>query len=321
MNTIDPTNELVELASQETTELPASPTEDLKKVTEYLGLKDQVRSIEALRKEMSEHHGTYAEGDTIAILTAIATDYTATQLKEMSDTEINQLFELEEGELALSLNFDTEQEETNFKRDLMQHLRTEAEMNANLDTEMAKIENLLESFEPEFEAITREFEDIGLYLRSQLAAELALDETSPERKENLQSMIDSFDDALTLDRIFNTLQQHSLTNVLHDYKHRDQQIYKRYKRVIKALGLDTDLTVFVDLEKKFLAEKYHTYPNLFLFIVIKHYAHLKTMRRSADGMWMSRFTLNLKHFYGNRMNEKDRAVFVSGIERILDLFI
>ena len=295
--------------------------EKLGKITEFYGLNEQIRSVKAMKDSLHAQTDKMMNDDGIGALDEKVASMTVEQIEALTTEEVDAMYVSENGELEFTNLFKEKAREDEFKKEFLVFIKQQAINEEKIDIELARLEEETSKFEPEFEELLKEFNDLGLYLRNRMEDEMNNPETAPERRDRLVEMIAAFDDVYTLERIYDNVTKHSLKNVVNDYYNRDDVVYKKYLNVLKKLELKVDLTRFGQLEERFLEEKYNKYPNLFMFIVLKHYAYIKNVDKGVDGMFLSQLSVVLKSLYSNTLAEADKEKFLSGVRRTLDLFI
>jgi hypothetical protein len=246
---------------------------------------------------------------------------TVDDIKTMTDEDINGIYTINDEVITLGNNPDTE---LSFKRDfLIYNIESKKAMD-ELDNAINKIQEEMKSHEDEMKKLLQTFGDISTFLRQKLDKDLA-NAADDDTRNRIQKMIYYFDDALILDTIYNNCKKYSIQNTLRDYRDDKtaQVLYKKYSKVLTKLKIKTDLTNFNNLEINCrLPEKYHQYPNLFLFIVIKYFAHRSEPNRITDGILLTQLSTHVKSLYTDTFkDEETKNKFISSITRILDLYI
>ena len=135
---------------------------------------------------------------------------------------------------------------------------------------------------------------------------------------------ETFNESFTLDRLKVLYQNLNSNNLKDDAKsERSITIYKNYLKVQQKLGSRYDLVQIVDLEKRFLPEKYHEVNNLFIMAVIKYISKaMKDGRYSSDtAFFVSQLTTNLFMLHLDKMPEVYKEKLLSNIQEFLDMVI
>lgn len=299
-------------------------TIDLKQIKEtaptklgnVMAMKAQVDQIMTEQKQLVQHIQNSTSGNGFP-------QYLKDYVLEKEEDEINSLTKEELIELYKdNEDFEVDEEtDEKFLKDYLIFIKQS-------EKQYKEFDELIENFEKEISKITKDiqdecakFGDIRGYLLNQY--EQKLETAEGGEKLRLESAIDAINDSLTLNRIYDLYSNLKAENTLNDYKDKDRQrkVLKNYSEVIKALRLRSNLAIFKGLEKKYLDEKYHKYPSLFLFVVMKYVAYSKfTAERSNEGLFIVSLAMTLQGLYTDNLTEENRAMFIANIERILDLF-
>ena len=286
------------------------------KLQQVMMMKDQVEQVVIEQKKLQQQIQQSTSGNGFP-------EYLKEYVSDKSEDEINALTKEELIKLYEN-NEDFEVDETTDEKFLKDYLIfiKESEQHSK------EFDELVENFQTELAQITAEiqeecakFGDVRGYIKDNYYKKLEVAEG--EEKIRLERAISSIDDSLTLNRIYDLYSGLKPENTLNDYKDKDRQkkIIKNYSEAIKTLRLRTNLAIFRGLEKKYLDEKYHKYPSLFLFLVMKYVAYSKfTLDRSDEGLFIVSLAMTIQGLYTDTLSEENRAMFIANIERILDLF-
>ena len=302
--------------------------EQVTQVNEQIGLQeatklfnnvDQINVVKKLRKEMNKQRtGVLGEEQSNRLSEKIA-HLTPEDLKKMTDEEINELYKFEDGEIEVTLDFKDKSKETEFKRDYLIYLRETDIALKQIDEELDKLEAEMKEEEAKIKSLLSEFGDLSTFMRAKLQEEY--DSSEGERKEKIGKVIEAFDDSYTLNRVYDYYTKYSTSNTIDDYYRRADQVFNKFMKAIKKVGLKTDLTSFNNLEINFLDEKYHKYPNLFLFSVIKMFSYKRDTITREDGVFLSQLAVNLKSLYADSFKDSEKKeLFKQSISKVLDLF-
>jgi hypothetical protein len=250
-------------------------------------------------------------------------DLTPEVIKALPKEAIEQIYTIDGKPLELNIiDIKDEQRLYEFKKDFLVYKKESMNANKQIDEALEKFEKEMVENEAELNELIKSYGDLTHYIRQSLQEDYEK-ATVPEIKAKFEKMIIAFDDAITLNRIFENYNVLNPQNSLNDYKLRSDSLFKKYMGTIKNLGIRTDITAFNNLELRFLPEKYHEYPNLFLFLIIKYFAHKKdTASKASDGVFLSQLLVNVKTLFTNRFtDENQKQTFLESIEKVLDLFI
>lgn len=289
---------------------------DPSKLQDVMVLKDQVEQIALEQKKLQQQINMSTSGNGFP-------EYLKEYVLDKSEEEINALTKEELIKLYEN-NEDFEVDETTDEKFLKDYLIFIKES----EKHSKEFDELVKNFETEISSITAEiqdeiskFGDIRGFIKDNYYKKLEIAEGA--EKVRLEKAIEAIDDSLTLNRIYDLYSGLKPENTLNDYKDKERQkkIIKNYSEAVKILRLRTNLAIFRGLEKKYLDEKYHKYPSLFLFLVMKYVAYSKfTLDRANEGLFIVSLAMTLQGLYTDTLSEENRAMLIANIERILDLF-
>lgn len=286
----------------------------------YLKLREQMSGLYTAKNKLTTPL-TSQIGDSAAEgLMANIEGLTVETVTEYTNEQIDALYVGKDGQV-IDVDFPSKDAArlAEFKKDLVILLIESRNAQAEIDADLEKLEEEMKKFDDEFKKIMSEFSDVSEYMRSNLVKQI--ENADDSQKERLQAMLNSFDDSYTLANVIDNYTNLNTRNTLEDYGKRADLSYKRYNRTIKQLGLTFDITTFENLEKRYLAEKYHVKPNLFVFLIMKYGGHLRQPERT-DAVFFSQLALNMKMLYNDTFGtEEKKKQFTTSIETLLDLFI
>lgn len=278
-----------------------------------------VKTISKIREEMVANKTKVVGDEEVADkLSAMIAGLTPNAIRELSKEAIEEIYNLDgEGTIELDLSL-TPEKEIEFKRDFLVYLRESDLTNELFETQMKELEEVIQKEQEELNKFLGEFGDLSTFMRQNLQKEY--DVAEGEKKERLAGVIAAYDEAYTLDRIVDHYKEYGAGTLVTDYKHRSLDIFTRYMNNVKKIDFSTDLTKFNNIEPTFLPEKYHQYPNLFLFAVIKMYYYKKNPTKQSDGVFLSQLAVNLKSLFADTFAaEEKKELFVNSIQRVLDV--
>ena len=308
--------------TDDTTEADGEITLD--EAMKVFNLQSQIQDMKDIKANIKAQQATVVSNEETldALNTAIAGISIGT-LKNMSSDKIDALYVVDGKELEIAIPDVEKARENEFKKDYLIYLKESAKAMEEIDKSLDSIESEMTNSESELKAIIAQFGDITSCIRAKLQEDYDNADTD-EKKARFGTIIDSFDNAYSLDRLYNHYKGFKPANTLRDYKDDDRSLglYSQFMVVVKKLGIRTDLTGFDGLEVKYLPEKYHQYPNLFLYLVIKYFAYRKDkVTKTDDGIFLTQFIVNLKNLFADRFTTPEqKETFINNIEKILDLY-
>lgn len=151
-------------------------------------------------------------------------------------------------------------------------------------------------------------------------------EQDPTMKKKIQGMIEALENRYTLQFMFKRLNEmgdkevERLVTIFFD-DNRSRYVMTRYKNKAKALGYNPDIyKYFLNMEEKYLEEKYHVFDNLFLFVVINFIAYIDTYN-TRDKMYGQAIINSMANtVYEKFPNEKTKKDFLNIMRQVLDFF-
>lgn len=245
------------------------------------------------------------------------------EIKNLSNEEIDEILTIDGEVMGVPADYKGyEEEEYTFKKDILLYaLQCEATMD-ELNKAEEEMDKMISENEEEVKKILDSYDGsmIGA-IRDEIVKKESI-ATTPELKKKHSEILAAFDDSFELSRVYNIYKELNVTNTINDFNKNFNNVYKQYKTVNKRLGITLDLIKFGGLETKFLEEKYHKYPNLFIFIIMKYMAKRNgNMSKHADGVFCSQLCTNLYLLFTDSLEETYKTQLISNITKILDLFI
>ena len=247
--------------------------------------------------------------------------FTPDEIKRLPDEYIKNIFMVGEDEINIEAEFKNEKCKIEFMRDFLVFKKTSSDSIDSIDKAMEKLEIELKKDEEELDKTITDFSDVQTVIRGHLVN--SINTASMEIVKNRYiNALKYFDDALTLNIIFDHYKNQNTKNTIDDFRLRAGGIYKKFIKACKVLGIKSEIVVFSDLEVLFLPEKYHIYPNLFLFSIIKYFAYKKDdVDKKTDGVFLTQLIVNVQNLFVNKFkNADDRKLFIDSIMKVLDLF-
>lgn len=283
----------------------------LEKVDELNGVKDTYKKsrLEIIKSE-----------EALDKIDNAMENYTKEQIAELTLEECNNLLCLEDGDLGIK--FDNEAEELKFKRGFLEYCKATHTLGIQIDKNLEELDQTIKENEDEFKSICDSVESVSLYFIEKIKEKI--NETEDEKqKEELTIVLKAYEDAIDFNRVYECYSKLSVKNVMRDYHYNSEDVYKKYQAYIKELGIKSEIVKFSGLEEKLLEEKYHKYPNLFLFLIIRMYAYKSTITSNIndDRIFLTQLLLNVKSVFTDKVNEEQRERMKNGMMKVLDLYL
>ena len=295
------------------------PTEEEVKplrLHEVMKVKDQIDYVKKEQEKLFEQINQMTSGNGFP-------QYLKDYVSEKSEEEINALTKEELIEVYKENEDFTVDEDTDekFLKDYLIFIKESEEHSKEFDKLVSDFEKEMNEITDEIQEECAKFGDIRGYVKNTYYKKLEI--ATGAEKVRLEKAIEAIDDSLNLNRIYDLYSSLKPLNTLNDYKdsERQKRIIKNYTEGIKTLRIRTNLAVFRGLERKYLDEKYHKYPSLFLFLIMKYVAYSKfTLDRENEGLFIVSLAITLQGLYTDTLSVENKAIFISNIQRILDLF-
>ena len=290
-------------------------------------LDDSKVKLERLRESQQE----ILQDDEDAFAEIVST-LSVKQLEEMSDEEIIAFNRYEEGKSYVGEpDFINDGELAEYVRSMMIYLVQSYEFSVEMDNKIKELNEITKETNDAikeyygFDKLDPSVTSIDIIDKAIKEGLKKASELNDMDKYNsiLQSQI-TFNETFTLDRIKELYKNLNPENLKNDAKcDRSVTIYKNYTKVQQKLGSRYDLIQVVDLEKRFLPEKYHEVNNLFIIAVIKYISKaMKDGRYSSDtAFFVSQLTTNLFMLHLGKMPEAYKENLLSNIQEFLDMVI
>lgn len=308
-------------------EIVAETAVSADRAKELFNVQRALSSIEQIQEDIRvKRSSVITDEDLLAHVQNRVAETTVDHIKEMTAEEINGYFvDASGGVIEIDLNFEgSADREIEFKRDFMIFMRESIDAEKSINAEADKLKEELEKGDEEMKQLMSQYGSTSNYMRSQILFSIE-HSTSDAQKERFQKILEAFDDAFDLTRVIENYNNQSLIhNTIGDMKHRAGAVYAKYMKTMKQLRIRGDVTVFNNLETKFLPEEYHAQPNMFIFAVIKFVAYRKITpeNAAAEAMFVSQFTENVRNFFAKGFESEEKAEqFKKNIMTVLDLFI
>lgn len=289
-----------------------------------LNAKSKIQDMIAVEKNIKEQQLKVIKDEEIVDkLQDKIKDMHVEMIKNLSADKIKEIYTIDGNELDLDMVFKTDDQRTNFLKDYLIYLKESSQALAEIDKATIQLDNEMKEYDKELEQIISEFGDINKCIKTKLEKDIA-DAPDEIVKNKRIKMLQNYNDGFELNNIYKLYASLNIKNTIKDYFSKDTSaaLYGKYLSVVKKLNIRTDITLFDNLEIKFLPEKYHKYPNLFLFSIIRYAAYRKDVaNKHEDGVFLAQLMINIKYLFSDGFSSADdKSAFISNIEKTLDLF-
>lgn len=289
-----------------------------------LNTKNKVKQILSQKEEVKASASNIFNGEeNVAEILSNLSGIEIEEIKNLSNEKVDEILTVQGEVMGIPESYvETKEDEYNFKKDLLLYLlqceatldelnKAEEEMEKILAENEEEVKNILDAYEGSM---------IGA-IRDEIVKKESI-ATTPQLKKTHTEILEAFDDSFELSRVYTIYKELNVANTLTDFNVNFNNVYKQYSTVNKRLGVTFDLIKFGGLETKFLEEKYHKYPNLFIFIIMKYMAKRNgSITKHADGVFCSQLCTNLYLLFTDSLEETYKTQLIANITKILDLFI
>jgi len=293
-----------------------------KDILNILGIKSKLNNFTQMRnKIVNQKISVINNSEVIDILNERTKNLTVFQIKRLTNEQVEEIYTINGEKVILSIEMDNEEKKISFMREYLIFNKESSEALRQIDKSIETFEKELKKDEDELNKVINEYGDVQTLIKNHL-----IDNINKSTDENIKNrnikILDNFNDASTLNIIYEHYKNQKVLNTLHDYKIRAEGIYKNYVKTCKQLSIKSDITIFENLEMKFLPQKYHKYPNLFLFAIIRYFAYKKDdCNKYSDGIFLSQFIVNVQNLFCDKFKDsEEKQLFINSIMKVLDLF-
>lgn len=297
----------------------------------FLNLKSQLTDISKLSDQLKERsnyfiNSTEAEDDELEAMDEYIENaidkITEDEIKEMSDSDIDDFLTYNGTPLTFTLDFDDEEKYRTFKRDYLLFRKRTHDAIKSFDVEIEKINNEISKSQAEFDEICNKYSNITNLVIETLKNKYETEENE-EKKDLYKKLLDALDYALNLNNLKEYLRSYRGRKILSDFKFpkSSMEIYRKYKKVNDSLNVKIDLKNYPDLESKVLGEEYNKRPNIILFSMMHFIAsqYNKDIDKSF-GVFINQFTVNLRNLWYDKFdNEEEKAILINAFKEIIDI--
>lgn len=257
---------------------------------------------------------------------------TVKQLEEMSDDELLAFNNYEEGHYYIDEpDFEKKEDLVMYVRDMMIYLVQSYEFSVEMDNSVKELDEITKETNDtikEFYGFDKDDPNVTSVDIIERAINVGLEKAEAlgdmEKYNKIMKSKETFNETFTLQRIKDLYRNLDPENLKKDAQcDRSVTIYKNYTKVQQKLGSQYDLIQVVDLEKRFLPEKYHEVNNLFIIAVIKYISKsMKDGRYSSDtAFFVSQLTSNIFLLHLGKLQEQYKELLLENIKEFLDMVI
>lgn len=257
--------------------------------------------------------------ETMETVGKAVANISAEEIKEMDLASVNDII----GELEIGDNI-ADEEELVFKKGFITFAK---DLVSDLDSVEASIKVMTDGIKEASVVMTEvneKYGDITGFIKSKYQATLDNSETSLPVKENIKKAMAAIEDAVELKRVFDCYAPLKPENTVRDYKdvRRRKSLSNQYIASLRKMRMHSDISVFTNIERTFLEEKYHKYNGFFAFLIIKMMAHKhESSLRFDDGTFLSQLNIVLMQLFTDTLSEERKEKFLNNVRNLLDRFL
>lgn len=297
-----------------------SVDKELQTVNKTIGLLDKVDELNGIKnKYKKSRFDIIPDENTLDKIDNELDNYTKEQLSNLTLEECNKLLCLEDGNIGIK--FDNEKEELKFKLGFINYCKDTRAMSIEIDKTLSELDEAIKENEAEFKSICDSVDSVSMFFIEKIKETIKETDDETQKKE-LMIVLDAYEDAMDFNRVYECYNNLSVENVMRDYHYNSEAVYKKYHAYIQELGIKSDILKLSGLEEELLEEKYHKYPNLFLFLIIRMYSYKSkiTSNINDDRIFLTQTLMNVKSIFTGRVNNEQKERMKNGITKVLDLF-
>lgn len=286
---------------------------------DVIGNVSKLQEARRVKTETQEKFGSLLQvsKEKIECLDEVIAKYSVEELEQMTDEEISALYVVDGHELVLDL--EVEKDKINeFKRDFLIYMKRLEVYAVEIDKTIQDLEKTLEEHQIEYNDLISKYGSMYLITKAKME-DIVANSEDDSQKTRAEAMLKSIDSAISLDVIIDYIEQFNFENMLNDFEKRGGAVYKKYKNVIKALGIRTDVTRLAALEELLgLEEEYLEYTNLPMFLVIRYVAYAKNPSKEVEGMFVSSLALIYRAIAEGTITDQDKERLTNACKTIIE---
>lgn len=300
-----------------------------KKVMSAINLRTQKRKVENTKTVLEDKIGSIFEGvDNRDIIEEKLDSYTEEEIQNMPVDKLNELDDfINENGLRISLpeEFKGAISDEEYKRDMYKFLVSTIKAEKEVDKCLEEFNTEMANMDEEIKQIMSEYNNSLVDIMRDEIKNNPVFKDNPKFEAYCKEILTSFDHALDLEPVINQCKSLSNPeNTLNDFKRNFDQIYKQYQSAITKLNVKHDLAKFGGFERIALDEKYHSYENLLVFILMKYIAKRTksvNFKKQIDGVFASQICTNIYLVMNDEMDKEHKDIFINSCKSLLDIFI
>lgn len=245
-------------------------------------------------------------------------------IEDMTPMEILALNTIDENSVLLDMpNFNKDEECIEYLRSMFVFLKKSDEMIVELDASTEELDKIIQESNKELSEVLLDSGESNVVKLIDTSIKKALAKTTDEKeKAELLKKQAAFEDSYKLTRLINLYKSISSKNLKDDAQHNAMEVYNRYVKTNRELGLTFDLTRIQNFEINHLPEEYHSMNNMFIFACVRYIGKLTKIRgakQTEDGVFASQLTTNLYLLEEGKLPDEYKEPLISAAKELLDI--
>lgn len=288
--------------------------------------KEEHSKITGMRETIQEYinHASYgADLENVIKNIEELGDNRASIIKFMTFDEIKELYVDPEGnQIVLNIN-GTEKEKCDFYKDFALYLFDSKAQEANIQLTLDQFDQEIDKLMKELNEAVGAIGDMPTLMETNMK-NIIEECKEPTRKKLAIMGLKAMEDAWNLETIVKHYNKIGTQNVLKEYSSRNGQkrISEKFSVFLKKTGLHSTMVNFPEIESRYLEEKYHIYPNLFIFMIVKYFgANASDSESMNNKLLLTQLITILTSLYGDNLLPENKERILQSVRNVLDLII
>lgn len=287
--------------------------------------RQEIAGLKRVQEGLKEKIATIVDKDAYEIIEKNSEFIKSTdQLMSLSPNEIRTCFiDPENGEVIdVRMKDMDDAQYLEYQYDLLKLFALENEMETNTEVAEKEYKEIIAELDDYNRSFLEDYESTEKIIRARLNETIEQSDDS-EKIKKAQEMLDCLDIPLGIQKIKEDIVKRNPDNVIKDYKslERHRSIFIKYRRVAEEqLSITSNIAKYSGLEEKFLEEKYHKYPNLFVFIIQRAASYYRNPSPTKEGTFLSQLVMKIQLLLRDPNHEESQAL-LNAMRDILDVFV
>lgn len=283
-----------------------------------------INKIKGTKANLKAQKAKLIPQDVEEIYNSKFNNITSKDIENMSPIELLTLNTIDENSVLIATpDFDKDEDCIEYIRSMFVFLKKSDEMIDDLDAATADLDKIIQESNEELSKVLLDSGNSNVVKLIDNSIKRALEKTEDKKeREELLKKQAAFEDSYKLRRLIDLYKKISSDNLKDDAQHNAMEIYNRYVKTNRELGLTFDLTRIKNFEVNYLPEEYHSMNNMFVFICIKYIGKLTKIRgakQTEDGVFASQLTTNLYLLEDGKLPDEYKEPLIEAVKELLDL--